>query len=261
MKKFAVILISATLFCLSCATDSFGVYHTVKKGENLTKISQLYNIDENELRHENSIPEGVGELKEGSAIFIPGAAEVIETSPLETFPETSPNPEPAPEPVETSQETSPESETSTQPESEPAPVETCPETSPEPEPETETSINFIWPATGKIIKQFSSSAPKSDGIDFQFEKNTEIRAVADGKVIYSASNANFGNMVIIRHNDDFITVYSYLHTIFAKEGQTVKQGDVLGVADATEIKSVPTLHFEVRKAAKPVNPITYLQEN
>ena len=120
MRKIIVILIFSALFAVSCATDSFGVYHTVKKGENLTKISQLYNVDANELRQENSIPEGVDELKEGSAIFIPGAANVIETSPAETSPETSPNPEPEPE--------------------------SEPETSPEPETENETEINFIWPA-------------------------------------------------------------------------------------------------------------------
>ena len=253
MKKFSLILIFASLFCLSCATDSFGVYHTVKKGENVTKISQLYNVEANELRQENSIPEGVDELKEGSAIFIPGADEVIETSP-----ESTPEPETSPEPEQTLE---PAPEPKSAPEPSPEPVETCPETSPEPEPETETSINFIWPAAGKIVKQFSSSSPKSDGIDIQFEKSTEIHATADGKVIYSAANANFGNMVIIRHDDEFITVYAYLHTIFAKEGQTLKQNDVIGLADATETKSVPTIHFEIRKSSKPVDPIKYLPGN
>lgn len=122
-------------------------------------------------------------------------------------------------------------------------------------------MNFIWPAEGKIVRQFSSNDPKSDGIDIQFEKSTEIHAAADGKVIYSAANANFGNMVIIRHDDEFITVYAYLHTILAKEGQTVKQNDVIGLADATETKSVPTIHFEIRKSAKPVDPVKYLPGN
>ena len=248
MKKFSLILIFTALFALSCATDSFGVYHTVKKGENVTKISQLYNVDANELRQENSIPEGVDELKEGSAIFIPGADEVIETSPepeSETSPEPEPESAPEPAPAQTFHETSPEPETSLQ----------------STEPENEITINFIWPAAGQIVRQFSSSNPKSDGIDIQFEKSTEIHAAADGKVIYSAANANFGNMVIIRHDDEFITVYAYLNTIFAKEGQTVKQNDVIGLADATETKSVPTIHFEIRKSAKPVDPVKYLPEN
>ncbi|MBP5590412.1 LysM peptidoglycan-binding domain-containing M23 family metallopeptidase [bacterium] len=240
MKNFCIFIFSA-LFCLSCATDSFGVYHTVKKGENITKISQLYNVDENELRAENSIPEGVDELKEGSAIFIPGADEVIETSP-EPSHEPAPETEPEPAPVETFHETSPE-------------------TSPEPEPENETTMNFIWPAAGKIVCKFSASSPKSDGIDIEFEKSTDIRAAADGKVIYSAAHSQLGNMVIIQHDNNFITVYAYLHTIFAKEGQPIKQNDVLGIADTTEKKSVPTLHFEVRKESKPVDPVKYLPGN
>lgn len=247
MKNFAIFIFSA-LFCLSCATDSFGVYHTVKKGENVTKISQLYNIDENDMRKENSIPEGVDELKEGSAVFIPGADEVLESEPAEE-PETSDNTEKK------------EPEQTAEPESIPDQSEK-PEaiTSDESETESGNGINLIWPATGKIVRRFSASSPKSDGIDIEFEKSTEINAAADGKIIYSASNANFGNMVIIRHNDEFITIYAYLHTIFAKEGQMVRQNDPIGLADTTETKQVPMIHFEVRKAAKPVDPAKYLPE-
>ena len=248
MKNFAIFIFSA-LLCLSCATGSFGVYHTVKKGEKLSEISQLYNVDENELRKENSIPEGVEELKEGSAIFIPGADEVLESKPAEE-PETAADTEEK-EPEQTAvQENIPDQ--SEKPEA---------VTSEESETESGNEINLIWPATGKIIRQFSSSSPKSDGIDIQFEKSAEIHAAADGKIIYSAANANFGNMVIIRHNDEFITIYAYLHTILAKEGQMVKQNDVIGLADATETKQVPMIHFEVRKAAKPVDPMKYLSEN
>lgn len=250
MRKFCIFIFSA-LFCLSCATDSFGVYHTVKKGEKVSEISKLYNVDESELRKENSIPEGTDELKEGSAIFIPGADEVIETQPVsEPAAEAEQTVETQPEPAE------PQPEETREQKTEPEQI-----TQEEPETENETAINLIWPAAGKIVQAFSQSAPKSDGIDIQFEKGTEIRAAADGKVIYSAANANFGNMVIIRHDDEFITVYAYLHTIFAKEGQMVKQSDAIGLADKTETKQVPMIHFEVRKAAKPVDPLKYLPEN
>ena len=254
MKNFCIFIFSA-LFCLSCATDSFGVYHTVKKGENITKISQLYNIDENKLRKENSIPEGVDELKEGSAIFIPGTDEVIETQPVSETPaevEQTELTQPAPD------ETQPQPEETLKPENEPEQEHITPE---EPEAENGETMQFIWPAVGKIVQNFSSNNPKSDGIDIEFEKSTEIHAVADGKVIYSASHSNFGNMVIIQHDNNIITVYAYLHTIFAKEGLSIKQNSVLGIADANEKKSVPTLHFEVRKTAKPADPMKYLPEN
>ena len=255
MKNFCIFIFSA-LLSLSCATGSFGVYHTVKKGENITGISQLYNVDENELRKENSIPEGVSELKEGSAIFIPGADEVIETQPVSETPaeveETWPaQPEPAePQPEQEKQEVKPENE--------PEPERITPE---EPQTENETAINFIWPATGQIVRRFSASTPKSDGIDIQFEKSTEIRAAAEGKVVYSGYKSNYGNLVIIHHDHNFFTIYAYLHTIFAKEGTEIKQNDIIGLADKTEIKTVPTLHFEVRNEAKPLDPMKYLSEN
>lgn len=256
MKNISIFIFSA-LFCLSCATDSFGVYHTVKKGEKVSDISRLYNVDENDLRSENSIPEGVDELKEGSALFIPGADEVIETSPE---PEPTPEPEnaPAPEPEKSPEPAPAETVSETSPETSPEPT---PEPLPEQAPEAETRINFIWPAEGKIVTPFSASTPKSNGIDIQFEKNTEIHAAADGKVVFSAHHPAYGNMVIISHDEDFFTIYAYLHTILAKEGQSIKANDAVGIADITETKKVPILHFEIRKSSKSVDPVKYLPEN
>lgn len=246
MKNFCIFIFSA-LLSLSCATDSFGVYHTVKKGENIIKISHLYNVDENELRKENSIPEGVSELKEGSSIFIPGAGEVIETESTASVFET---------PAEVEQSAPDQLEET--PEQKTEPEQITPE---RPETESKTAIDLIWPATGKIVRRFSASTPKSDGIDIQFEKSTEIRAAAEGKVVYSGYKSNYGNLVIIHHNHNFFTIYAYLHTIFAKEGTEIKQNDIIGLADKTETKTVPTLHFEVRNEAKPLDPTKYLPEN
>ncbi len=235
MKKVSVILIFTALFCLSCATDSFGVYHTVKKGENITKISKLYNVDANELRQGNSIPEGIDELKEGSTIFIPGADKVIETEPAETLPEKSPDSEP--EPVSGSETTS------------------------APEPKNENGKIFIWPARGQIVSNFNTGTHnKNNGIDIRFEQSTEIRAAAGGKVVYSGHNTNHGNLLVISHNDSFYTVYSNLSTITAKEGETLKQSDILGTAEATEQNPQPTLHFEIRQSSEPVDPMLYLPE-
>ena len=122
-------------------------------------------------------------------------------------------------------------------------------------------MNIIWPAEGKIIQSFSQSNPKSDGIDIQFEKNTEIHAAADGKVVYSSQHPKFGNMVIISHDNDFFTIYAFLSTIISKEGETLKQNDILGNIDVTEQNPKPTLHFEIRKSSKSVDPVKYLPKN
>lgn len=233
MKHFCIFIFSA-LFCLSCATDSFGVYHTVKKGEKVSEISKLYKTDETLIREGNSIPEGVDELEEGSAIFIPGADKVLTSEPNQT--------------KNTEENQSIKEETASNP-----PVE-------ESETKKAAQINFIWPARGKIVRKFSSTFPKNNGVDIQFEKSTEIRAAADGKVVHSGELPNYGKTVIINHDDNFFTVYTNLGTIIAKEGAAIRQNDVLGTAEASEKNPQPLFHFEIRKSSKSVNPSEFLPE-
>ena len=230
MKNFCIFIFSA-LFCLSCATDSFGVYHTVKKGETVSELSRLYQTDETLIREENSIQEGIDELQEGSAIFIPGAEKVLE-----------------PKPVDLTKAQNNEKKAQTIP-------------SEEPETENNNTINFIWPAHGKIVSQFSTVNQKYDGIDIQLEQNTEIHAAAEGKVVFSAKHLKLGNMIIINHNEDFYTIYAFLSTNIAKEGQTLKQNDILGIVEVSEQNPHPAVHFEIRKNGKPVDPLNFLPEN
>ncbi len=68
-------------------------------------------------------------------------------------------------------------------------------------------------------------------------------------------------MIILSHQDEFFTIYAHLSTFNTKEGQTVKQNDVIGTSDKTATESVPALHFEIRKSSKPVDPVKYLPKN
>ena len=81
-----------------------------------------------------------------------------------------------------------------------------------------------------------------------------MRASADGKVIYSAGHHGFGNMVIIQHNEKYITIYAHLSEITAKEGQTILAGELIGLSGKTGAAPTPRLHFEIREYSKPVDP-------
>ncbi len=117
--------------------------------------------------------------------------------------------------------------------------------------------DFTWPHDGPIVSNFKSGASK--GIDFAAKLGDPIRAAKGGKVVYSGNALRgYGNLIIIKHDNDLLTAYAHNKTLLVKEGDTVKEGERIaeaGQSDADRVK----LHFEVRKAGKPVNPMQYLK--
>ena len=121
------------------------------------------------------------------------------------------------------------------------------------ENKTETPFEPIWPLKGKIITKFGGEfESKSEGIDIEVPEGTNVKAIESGKVIFSASHSGFGNMVIIQHSQQFISIYAHLQANFAKEGQTVEKGDNIGQSGKTGATTKAKLHFEIRGI--PQNP-------
>jgi lipoprotein NlpD len=117
---------------------------------------------------------------------------------------------------------------------------------------------WLWPASGKIINDFSTSQQGNKGIDIAGRKGDRIIAAADGIIVY-AGNAlrGYGNLVIIKHNDDYLSAYAHNNAIYVKEQQVVKAGQKIASMGDTDTNNV-MLHFEVRFRGKSVNPIKYL---
>ncbi|NRA61652.1 MAG: peptidoglycan DD-metalloendopeptidase family protein [Psychrobium sp.] len=117
---------------------------------------------------------------------------------------------------------------------------------------------WIWPATGRVISAYSASAQGNNGLDIAGLKGSKILATAAGKVVY-AGNAlrGYGNLIIIKHNDDFLSAYAHNEKIFVKEKQRIKQGQLIAQMGRTESSRVQ-LHFEIRFRGKSVNPANYL---
>lgn len=118
------------------------------------------------------------------------------------------------------------------------------------------SIKLIWPAAGSVLSRFDGS--KNKGIDISGQMGDAVKASADGKVVYAGSGLpGYGNLVIVQHNDTFLTAYAHNSKLLVQEEQTVKQGQAIaqmGNSDADRVQ----LHFEVRRSGKPVDPLTYL---
>ncbi|MFV2061515.1 MAG: peptidoglycan DD-metalloendopeptidase family protein [Gammaproteobacteria bacterium] len=115
-----------------------------------------------------------------------------------------------------------------------------------------------WPTRGKVITTFSPSSPGRKGIDIAGRKGQAIYAAASGTVVYSGQGLRgYGNLIIIKHNEDFFSAYAHNHKIYIKEKQKVKIGQRIADMGSTDAER-NMLHFEIRKNGTPINPIKFL---
>jgi murein DD-endopeptidase MepM/ murein hydrolase activator NlpD len=126
---------------------------------------------------------------------------------------------------------------------------------------------FLWPVRGAILSDFGPipGGQRNDGINIQAEAGAIVRSAADGEVIYAGDQVlGFGNLVLVKHADGWVTAYAHLDKVSVQMRQTVTQGQELGQVGQTGGVAEPQLHFEVRYApspadkAKPVDPLLVL---
>lgn len=119
-----------------------------------------------------------------------------------------------------------------------------------------------WPARGRVISGFGeqSSGKKNDGIDIALPEGTPVKAAENGIVIYAGDGLkDFGNTVLVRHEDGLVTVYGHASEIRVSRGDTVRRGQEIALSGLTGNAETPKLHFEVRKNSTPVDPARYLE--
>ncbi|MGH6671600.1 MAG: peptidoglycan DD-metalloendopeptidase family protein [Xanthobacteraceae bacterium] len=122
--------------------------------------------------------------------------------------------------------------------------------------------SFRWPVRGRVIAGFgpSPNGLQNDGIDVSVPEGTPIKAADDGIVAYAGNELKgYGNLVLIRHSDGYVTAYAHASQILVKRGETVKRGQVIAKAGDTGNVKTPELHFEIRKGATPVDPTQFLK--
>jgi lipoprotein NlpD len=118
--------------------------------------------------------------------------------------------------------------------------------------------HWRWPVKGRVIANFSSKVQGNKGIDIAGRRGTNIRSAASGKVVYAGSALRgYGKLIIVKHNDDYLSAYAHNDKILVKEKQQIKSGDVIAKMGNTDAQRV-MLHFEVRFRGKSVDPLKYL---
>ena len=116
---------------------------------------------------------------------------------------------------------------------------------------------FRWPARGRIIQGFKSGG--NDGINISVPAGTSVRAAESGTVVYSGDGLKgYGNLVLIKHPNGFVSAYGNNGELDVKRGETVKRGQVIAKSGDTGNVNSPQLHFELRKGSTPVDPTSYL---
>lgn len=129
---------------------------------------------------------------------------------------------------------------------------------PEQSPVVSQKINWRWPTSGRILERFSNSDGGNKGLIIGGTRGQAINATAAGRVVY-AGNAlrGYGNLIIIKHNDDFLSAYAHNETMLVKDQQEVKAGQQIAKMGSSGTNGVK-LHFEIRYKGKPVDPLRYL---
>ncbi|MET1117036.1 MAG: peptidoglycan DD-metalloendopeptidase family protein, partial [Comamonas sp.] len=121
---------------------------------------------------------------------------------------------------------------------------------------SDENLGFIWPASGSLIAGFDEARNK--GYDIAGKAGDPVIAAADGRVVYAGAGLRgYGNLIILKHNNTYLTAYAHNQTLLVKEDQSVRKGQKIAEMGSTDADRVK-LHFEVRRQGKPVDPSRYL---
>ncbi len=164
----------------------------------------------------------------------------------------------SPEPVESSQSTGEVAIVSTPPQLPGPPENDIRMDSSKPESKVTDGLSWQWPLRGKLVNKYSLSPGNvNKGVDIRGNDGDQVNAAADGVVVYVGEQKRYGNLVIVRHNDEYLSAYSNNQDIRVHEGEVVKQGQILASIGSNAPKG-ETLHFEIRLKGEPVDPLRYL---
>jgi murein DD-endopeptidase MepM/ murein hydrolase activator NlpD len=120
---------------------------------------------------------------------------------------------------------------------------------------------FRWPVRGKVITAYGAKAngKSNDGINLAVPEGTPVKAADDGVVAYSGNELKgYGNLVLIRHSNGYVTAYAHASELMVKRGDTIKRGQVIAKSGQSGEVQSPQLHFEIRKGSSPVDPLQFL---
>jgi murein DD-endopeptidase MepM/ murein hydrolase activator NlpD len=132
-----------------------------------------------------------------------------------------------------------------------------------PEPSAAAS-GFRWPVRGRVISGFGKKpdGERNDGINLAVPEGTAVKAAEDGTVIYAGNELkSYGNLVLIRHSNGWVSAYAHNSELQVKRGQEIRRGEIVALSGMSGGVTTPQVHFELRREATPVDPLQHLTES
>lgn len=228
----ALVLIAVLPSCGGRRPGGPGVIHHVEKGENLYRIGLRYKVPAKEIAKANGIRD-VTQLRPGQRLYIPGARKRLQASARAATRGDSPG------------HLSGDSKEARRRARETARVQ--------------TSLRFAWPVRGRLSSRFGMRGGKPhEGLDIAAKRGTPIFAAESGRVIQSGRMSGYGKVVVVKHAGRFRTLYAHASKLLVRKGEFVERGQKIAEVGTTGRSTGPHLHFEIRRAETPQNPISYL---
>ena len=226
-------------------------YHTVRMGDTLYSISWQYGLDVGQVAAWNGLAPPYRIVK-GQRLRL----RAPDTKPVRKAAKPAPRASlPKPRRVAPSR---PKTDASSGAAAAPAPKPKMAPAQKPREPVPGGKPRWRWPADGRLISRFDAGRPGRKGIDIAGRPGDPVRAAADGKVVYAGSGlAGYGRLIIIKHNQFFLSAYAHNQKLIAREGQWVKAGRLIARMGSSGTDRT-RLHFEIRKNGLPVDPLRYL---
>ena len=230
-----------------------GSVHVVAAGDTLSKIAHRYHKSVNEIAKANNI-QPTATLNVGDHVTIPGA----QASPAKTSaPAAGAQAAPA-KPVASA---SPKQTEPVQNANVVAPTDQLDKEAAKLAEGAGAVPKFRWPANGRVIAGYgpTTNGQQNDGINIALPENTPVKAAEDGVVAYAGNELKgYGNLVLVRHPNGYVTAYAHTKELLVKRGDQVKRGQVIARSGQTGNVNAPQLHFEIRKGASPLDPTRFL---
>ena len=247
----------------STAVSAQNSVHIVAPGETLTRIARHYSMSLTDLAKLNNIPPHT-KVSIGDRLNIP--ASRVARAPKTETPQVAKAlsaPKAKAEPKAVAQAKAAPVIASHQPAETAAiasPATDAPATS-NPVRAGNASMSFRWPAKGRIIAGFGpkTNGQSNDGINIALPEGTPIKAAEDGVVAYAGNELKgYGNLVLVRHVDGYVTAYAHAKELLVKRGDPIKRGQTIARSGQTGNVDAPQLHFEIRKGPAPIDPMPHL---
>jgi murein DD-endopeptidase MepM/ murein hydrolase activator NlpD len=235
--------------------------HIVNPGETLASIARQNHVSVAELAKANNI-EASGKLKLGTRLTVPArlaaAAPAVPAGVVATAPAVSTVPATNTKLAAAAPQTAHLAQANPQPDETAAEV---PSFNAKASEATGALPTFRWPVRGKVIAGFGSktNGKANDGINLAVPEGTPVKAAEDGTVAYSGNELKgYGNLLLIRHSNGYVTAYAHASELLVKRGDTIKRGQVIAKSGQSGDVGSPQLHFEIRKGNQPVDPTQFL---